>query len=183
VPEILLSKLRFFINLYQQRQALEEEIKQRQAEAALEERNKDLQDLSYQLHKQNVSLLKMTDELEEKNTRLETMAAELQDRNDELVKVMDELQQANLTYLSWNADKISSFSIISHDLRSPFNALMGNAQLLAAPPGSLTEQDTQDMSQTIYRQAKVVYNLLDNLLTWARLQQEAACSGSPSQSN
>ncbi len=117
VPEILLSKVKVFIDLYQQRRALEEEVKQRrQAEAAL--------------------------------------------------------QEANGTLSQLNADKDKLFSIISHDLRSPFNALLGNAQLLVEKMDKLSQQDIQDMTQSIYSGAKAVYNLLDNLLTWARLQRE-----------
>lgn len=47
VPEILLSKVQVFIDLYQQRQALQEEIKQRrQAEMALQEANRALSQLN-----------------------------------------------------------------------------------------------------------------------------------------
>jgi signal transduction histidine kinase len=47
VPEILLSKVKIFIDLYQQRQVLQEEIKQRQqAEAALQETNRVLAKLN-----------------------------------------------------------------------------------------------------------------------------------------
>lgn len=103
VPEILLSKVRVFIDLYQQRQAL---------------------------------------------------------------------QEANLILTSLNADKDRFFSIISHDLRSPFNALLGNAQFLAGSIDKLDRQDIRDMSQSIYRSAQGVFNLLNSLLVWARLQQD-----------
>lgn len=89
------------------------------------------------------------------------------------------LQQANLALSRLNADKDKFFSIISHDLRGPFNALMGNARLLARPSGKFREQDIQEMSQTIYNQAKVVYNLLDNLLTWSRLQKDGGMQYQP----
>ncbi len=131
VPEILLSKVKVFIHLYQQRRTLEEEVKQRrQAEAALQEEVKQ---------------------------RRQAEAA---------------LQEANGTLSELNADKDKLFSIISHDLRSPFNALLGNAQLLVEKMDKLSQQDIQAMTQSIYTGAKVAYNLLDNLLTWARLQRE-----------
>jgi signal transduction histidine kinase len=124
VPEILLSKVKVFIDLYQQRQALEEEVKQRrQAEAAL--------------------------------------------------------HQANLALFKLNADKDKFFSIISHDLRGPFNALLGNAQLLVQQIDKFSQQDVQEMSQSIYNGTKAVYNLLENLLMWAQLQQQGGIKCSP----
>ena len=70
-----------------------------------------------------------------------------------------------------NMDKDKFFSIISHDLRSPFNGLLGNAQLMARMIDELSRQDILEMSQSIYTQAKATFNLLENLLTWSRLQR------------
>ncbi len=124
IPEILLSKVKIFIDLYQQRQALQQEIKQRQqAEVDLEAANQVLHRL--------------------------------------------------------NADKDKFFSIISHDLRSPFNTVLGNAQLLAEKHATLQPHDLRDMSQAIHRGAKAVYDLLNGLLTWARLQQDGGMQYSP----
>jgi signal transduction histidine kinase len=89
----------------------------------------------------------------------------------ELYQQRQALQKANLTLTKLNADKDKFFSIIAHDLRGPFNALLGNAQLLAAKPESLKPDELREMSQSIYRSAKAVYQLLDSLLIWARLQQ------------
>lgn len=89
----------------------------------------------------------------------------------ELYQQRQALQEANLVLIKLNADKDKFFSIISHDLRGPFTALLGNAELLAQ--GSATCQDgLREMSQSIYRSARVVYQLLNSLLIWARLQQE-----------
>ncbi|MCW9056409.1 MAG: hypothetical protein OQK47_07295, partial [Gammaproteobacteria bacterium] len=41
------------------------------------------------------------------------------------------LRQANTMLSKLNADKDKLFAIISHDLRTPFNSLLGNTQLLA----------------------------------------------------
>ena len=90
----------------------------------------------------------------------------------ELYQQRQALQKANLTLTKLNADKDKFFSIIAHDLRGPFNALLGNAQLLAVKPESLKPDELQEMSQSIYRSAKAVYQLLDSLLIWAQLQQE-----------
>lgn len=90
----------------------------------------------------------------------------------ELYQQRQALQKANLTLTKLNADKDKFFSIIAHDLRGPFNALLGNAQLLAERPELLEPHEFREMSQSIHRSAKAVYQLLDSLLIWAQLQQE-----------
>jgi len=91
------------------------------------------------------------------------------DLEKELHSIEEEKAQA-LTKL--NADKDKFFSIISHDLRSPFNSLLGNAQLLVKAIDALSQQDIRYMAQSIYNGARAAYNLLDNLLTWSRMQHK-----------
>jgi signal transduction histidine kinase len=78
-----------------------------------------------------------------------------------------------------NADKDKFFSIISHDLRGPFNTVLGNARLLVKGIDTLGKQDIQEMTQDIYDGAQAAYNLLDNLLTWSRIQREGGNGCSP----
>ena len=70
-----------------------------------------------------------------------------------------------------NTDKDKFFSIISHDLRNPFNSLLGNTQLMAGMIDRLSQQDIQEMSQSIHNQARAAHRLLENLLTWSQLQR------------
>jgi signal transduction histidine kinase len=70
-----------------------------------------------------------------------------------------------------NTDKDKFFSIISHDLRGPFNNLLGNTQLMLRSIEELSKQDIQEMSQSIYNGAKAAHSLLENLLTWSQLQR------------
>lgn len=69
-----------------------------------------------------------------------------------------------------NASKDKFFSIVAHDLRGPFQPLLGNAQLLEMMALDLTIEDIQDMSRIIHRSAQQVFSLLEGLLQWARLQ-------------
>jgi CheY-like chemotaxis protein len=62
----------------------------------LQERNEDLQELSYELLGKNNRLLKLTDDLEDKNTQLEKMADELRVTNEGLLKATDDLRDANI---------------------------------------------------------------------------------------
>lgn len=69
-----------------------------------------------------------------------------------------------------NASKDKFFSIISHDLRSPFNSLLGLSEYLSESYDELSEDEVKEVLGGLHRSAKNVYNLLINLLDWARLQ-------------
>lgn len=70
-----------------------------------------------------------------------------------------------------NAEKDRFFSIIAHDLRSPFNAFLGYTELLTSDFDELSTSDIQDYANEIRRSALSLFGLLENLLEWARLQQ------------
>ncbi len=69
-----------------------------------------------------------------------------------------------------NADKDKFFSIVAHDLRGPFLPLLGNLELMTEMAESLPPKDMKEMSAASHRSARRVFELLENLLAWARLQ-------------
>lgn len=70
-----------------------------------------------------------------------------------------------------NAVKDKFFSIISHDLKGPFSPLLGMSELLSRLLDTANLDAAKEMAGSINRSAKTIYNLLENLLTWARLQR------------
>jgi two-component system CheB/CheR fusion protein len=70
-----------------------------------------------------------------------------------------------------NANKDRFFSIVAHDLRSPFNPLIGLSEIMAEMPDSTPPEEFRELAASIYRSARSVYNLLENLLAWSRLQR------------
>lgn len=69
-----------------------------------------------------------------------------------------------------NSAKDKFFSIISHDLRNPFNSLLGFSELLANNIDALTEVEIKESAKTLHRTATNLFNLLTNLLEWSRMQ-------------
>ena len=70
-----------------------------------------------------------------------------------------------------NASKDKFFSIISHDLKSPFQGLLGFAELLLNNV-DLNDTDMVKMVvRNIYDASKTSYSLIENLLEWANLQR------------
>ena len=69
-----------------------------------------------------------------------------------------------------NASKDRFFSIIAHDLKSPFNGLLGFAGLLYHDFDKLSEKEKREFSGLIEESASGIYKLLENLLEWASSQ-------------
>lgn len=65
-------------------------------------------------------------------------------------------------------DKI--FSILAHDLRTPFNSIIGFAEILSSGNDTIGEQDRLTYINIIRESALSTNKLLDNLLEWSRLQ-------------
>ncbi|GEM_PF-3475154 len=71
-----------------------------------------------------------------------------------------------------NQQKNKLFSIIAHDLRGPFNALIGLSELLALRAQDMDSQHISQDAALMYQNCKQFMSLLDNLLDWARAQMD-----------
>jgi len=84
--------------------------------------------------------------------------------NEELVK------KQNAELIKLNADKDRFISILAHDLRNPFNALFGFSELLVNNINSYNMDEIKSKVNFIHQISKQTYNLLDDLLMWAKSQ-------------
>ncbi|MBW8327418.1 MAG: CHASE domain-containing protein [Prolixibacteraceae bacterium] len=80
-------------------------------------------------------------------------------------KLNEELKKVNI-----NKDRF--ISILAHDLKSPFNTLLGFSELLSENLDKLKKQEVEDYINQIYTSAQLTYLLLDELLLWARVQSD-----------
>lgn len=81
-----------------------------------------------------------------------------------------ELLQLNQQLKELNNTKDKLFTIIAHDLRSPFNTIIGYTDLLAAQPDALDPKKIEEYLYRISSTARNTHFLLENLLTWAQSQ-------------
>jgi PAS domain S-box-containing protein len=85
-------------------------------------------------------------------------------RNEEQVlKYAEELKNLNVS-------KDKFFSIISHDLRSPFNSLLGLTEFMSHYYDEMNPSEIKSSILNVYNSAQQVYNLILNLLEWSMLQ-------------
>lgn len=90
----------------------------------------------------------------------------------ELKNIEKELTKSKAAAESANAAKDKFFKIISHDLRGPFNTIIGFSNLLNEEYDSFDDLRRKECIQHINMSSIYSFNLLENLLTWARTQTD-----------
>jgi PAS domain S-box-containing protein len=69
-----------------------------------------------------------------------------------------------------NESKDRLFSLISHDLRNPFNSLLGFAEILTTEYDLLTREEIREYLNVINDSSKNLYGMTNNLLHYSRYQ-------------
>ncbi|MBN2521085.1 MAG: PAS domain-containing sensor histidine kinase, partial [Bacteroidales bacterium] len=80
------------------------------------------------------------------------------------------IQKQNQKLLEINATKDKLFSIIAHDLKSPFSAILGLSDLLVKNNDKYERKKIQEFAVNINNLIKEIFKLLENLLEWSRIQ-------------
>jgi two-component system, sensor histidine kinase and response regulator len=98
-----------------------------------------------------------------KSMIIEDQKKQLEQNNTEL-----EIQAQKLKELNKTKDKF--FSIIAHDLRSPFNAIKGFSVLMDEKIMEGDYKNITDYSRIIQKSSQQALDLLTNLMKWAMSQ-------------
>lgn len=79
----------------------------------------------------------------------------------------EELKDLYEQQVALNLSKTRFFQVIAHDLRAPFQGLLGFSDVLVNERHTLDEQGVQDVASYLSDTAQATYNLLESLLSWA----------------
>ncbi len=90
-------------------------------------------------------------------------------KNYTLERLKAEKSEIRLHHL--NADKDRFISILGHDLKSPFNNLIGLSEVLIGDMHKLNTGEIEDIVKDINKSAKIINKLLEDILMWAKAQQ------------
>jgi len=146
-------------------------------EAMVKHRTHELKYLNNGLIEQKEEILLQKEQLiaqkrmlEESNDSLLRQTGEIILQREQIIGQNRELERKNkeLDQLIKMKDKF--FSIIAHDLKNPVNAIMGFSELMLRRFKSINDAKKIDFVSHINLSANLVYNLLVNLLDWARTQ-------------
>jgi signal transduction histidine kinase len=108
------------------------------------------------------SAIKSSKELRELNENLELIVNE---RTERTVEYSKKLEEANKT-------KDKFFSIIAHDLKNPFNTLIGYSDILKSEFREYGPNEIHQHLSTIHETSVKGFNLLENLLKWSQTQTD-----------
>jgi len=89
----------------------------------------------------------------------------------ELKRSKETINKQNQELLLLNTEKDKFFSIIAHDLKSPFTGFLSLTQMLAE---ELEDFSPEELKSTVIRMknsADVLYKLLENLLQWSMIKR------------
>jgi|GEM_PF-3809277 len=97
--------------------------------------------------------------------------AQIQLREKEVLeRTSMELKELNNQLRESNFNKDKLFTIISHDLRSPFTALLGFSEFLAHNIEEMSQEEVREFAERIYKSSNKLLKLIENLLHWSRFQ-------------
>ncbi len=89
---------------------------------------------------------------------------------EQLREKTEQLNISNKALVSLNASKDKFFSVMAHDIKNPLAAIISFSDWLYSDIKSLTEDEILDSLLSIKKSAKSLFELLENLLHWSRLQ-------------
>jgi signal transduction histidine kinase len=116
------------------------------------------------------SVVLKTAELQEKNTTLEERQLQIEKQREELLSQKEVLVKMNNKLHELNASKDKFFSIIAHDLKNPFNTIIGFSGILKEKITLGDPAAIEESAGIINASALQTLKLLENLLEWANSQ-------------
>lgn len=103
-------------------------------------------------------------------TQKQKLELEVQRQTQSIIEQKKHIEEQNIELQQANDTKNYLFSIISHDLRNSFTSLHGFSELLHEEYETIQEKEKRDYIAFIKQSTSVIYNLLENLLSWSRSQ-------------
>ncbi len=113
-------------------------------------------------------------DLQEMNKYIEDLHAKedaLEDNAFELIQLNIKLEESENSLREVNANKDKFFSIVAHDLKSPFVGLLGITEMLDTDYDEFEEKEKRELIRSLYEISKNTFELLEGLLEWARAKQ------------
>ncbi len=105
-----------------------------------------------------------------KNILLEKSKQEISEHKQKIEQQKNDIEEKAKSLQELNKTKDRFFSIISHDLKSPFNSLLGLTELLQFERKEMNDAEVDKLIGLINRSSEQAYKLVLNLLEWARSQ-------------
>jgi signal transduction histidine kinase len=115
-------------------------------------------------------LIEQNKQMHQLNREINNLQRQLIKEKINLEKTLQKLNKSNSELEKLNADKDQFMSILAHDLKSPFNSLLGFSSLLAEDLHEFDMESIERQVQFINKISHQTYYLLEDLLLWSQSQ-------------
>ncbi|MGE5498429.1 MAG: sensor histidine kinase [Syntrophothermus sp.] len=116
------------------------------------------------------SYMELQEQILQRTNELKAKEIQLSKINSMQSGLLKDLWESKRRLKQINDNKDKFFSIVSHDLKSPFNSLLGFSELMLKEFDYLPKDELKEYVSSINKSVNNVYGLLENLLEWSRMQ-------------
>lgn len=120
--------------------------------------------LLFLLIRNRIKIKRLLKQLSDRHIDLRSLNEELTVTNEVLNTQQEQLKALNIT-------KDKFFSILGHDLKSPFNSLLGLINLIIKDWEIFDDAKKHSLLKSLYSSSEKTYHLLEDLLDWGKAQQ------------
>ncbi|HAS43306.1 MAG TPA: hypothetical protein DCS93_22695 [Microscillaceae bacterium] len=114
----------------------------------------------------------MLQEMRRQLNEIKEQSVALEYQNEELNKVNEQSQASENHLKKLNTVKDKLLTILSHDLRSPFNTIKGFLQVLLHHIEGFSKEEISHFAEDMDKAVQRVIDLLENLLQWSLIQTD-----------
>jgi signal transduction histidine kinase len=139
-------------------------------EKLVAERTNDLKLTNEQLLEHQIQIENQAEELQIQSENLKETNNLLIAKQQLIINQTEQLKETNNKLSLLNATKDKFFSIIAHDLKNPFNAILGLSEILIIKYDSIDDEERKNLLRMVNESSNNIYRLLENLLEWAHSQ-------------
>ncbi len=109
--------------------------------------------------------------VDERTRELRTEKSKIEDYLTAQKNLNEKIKKQKIELEKLNNSKDKFFSIISHDLKNPFNTILGYSDLLLADFEGYNRDEIKNFIKEININSNHTFKLLEDLLSWANSQQ------------
>ncbi len=118
----------------------------------------------------NALLNRQKNDINAYNIRLKGLNSSILSQKEKVDELNEKLLRSEKSLRELNKTKDKFFSIISHDLRSPFASIVSFSRIMKRDIDSLSKEELQELAVELDKSVVKINSLLDNLLQWSRSQ-------------
>jgi signal transduction histidine kinase len=111
------------------------------------------------------------EELYQELERLKREVNYLKKERESRKKIEESLRLSEIRFKELNSQKDKFFSVIAHEIRSPFMGFIGLTKMLALKVDDFSKEEIKEIAIALNDSAKRIFKLLENIIDWSRIQR------------